>query len=244
MILAVTRLHYGRGYLDAVLRSTEGFADRHLVTYTAVPSAGFGSTTLRCPDTRDELLLIAHKAAGKRLHWLEGKPISAMVAFDEFSDIDILLELDSDEVPHQDLLADIHARFDRGELTHKRYRMEMVHHWRSFRYICRDPQRQLRLHIPNAPIDADAIYPDIGRYIHHFGFALSDEIVRYKWEISVHRSDLRPYWFSERWEKFPNVLNDLYPLDSDFQWDAESFPDSDLPAALINHPFRNVDVIK
>lgn len=243
MIVAITRLLYGKAYLGAVIRSTAGFADRHLITYTYTPSAGFGSTSLPCPDSRDELLLIAHQAAGKRLHWVEGKPISAMVAFDEFDDIDMLLELDSDEIPHQDLLADIRERFDRGELTHKRYRLQMVHHWRSFRYVCRDPQRQLRLHIPNAPIDADAVYPEIGRYIHHMGYAINDELMRFKWAISVHRGDLRPDWW-QTWHSSPMRLTDLYPVAADFQWNAEPFPDGDLPAALIGHPYRSMSVIK
>lgn len=242
-IIAITRLLYGKPYLDAVIRSTEGFASRHVILYTPTPSTGFGHTTLSCPDTRDELLLIAHQAAGPRLHWLEGKPISAMTAFSEFDDIDMLLELDSDEVPHPALLDDVRARFDRGELTHKRYRMQMVHHWRSFQYVCRDPQRQLRLHLPNAPIDADAVYPEIGRYIHHFGYAQDDTMMRFKWEISVHRGDLLPDWW-QTWDSFPQKLTNLYPVSSDFQWNAEVFPATDLPPILCDHPYYGLSMIK
>lgn len=241
-IVAATRCHYGSDYLAAVLKSTEGFADWHVVMYTPTPSFG-PSTDLPNPDTREELWSIAQETAGPRLLWLEGERPSIQWALREFADADMILELDTDEVPHQDYLADILRRYQSGELDHYRYRLQMLHHWRSFRYVCRDPQRQLRLHLPHAPIQEEAVYPDIGRYLSHFGYAKTEAHMRYKWDLSAHKDDLRPGWW-EKWLAFPDVLTDLYPVEADFTWNAEEFPDSELPAALLGHPYRYMKVIK
>lgn len=241
-IIAATRAHYGADFLAAVLRSTEGFADRHVVMYTAVPTFG-PSSELVNPDTREELLAIAHETAGNRLLWIENVTPSISYVLDEFADADMILELDTDEVAHQDYLADIRRRYLAGELDHYRYRLRMVHHWRSFHVVCRDPQTQLRLHLPRAPIREEAVYPDIGRYIHHFGYAKTEAHMLYKWSLSVHKDDLRPEWW-DTWQSYPARTTDLYPVPSDFSWDAEPFPDSELPAALLGHPYRYMEVIR
>lgn len=243
MIVAVTKLHYGKDFLAAAIRSSEGFADKHIVIYSDRPSTGFGPTDQPCPDTRDELLLIAHRTAGSRLQWVESHSSNVLLALDIIEDVDILLELDFDEVIHQDLCRDILDRYHHGELTHTRYRMPMLHHWRSFKYACRDPQWSGRMRVPKAPIDEPAYYPSEANYIHHFGYARKTSDVEYKWLLSVHRAELKPDWW-QTWHSFPSRLTNLYPLPSDFSWDAEPFPDSELPAALIGHPYRYMECIE
>lgn len=241
-IVALTRLHYGSDYLDAVIRSTEGFADKHLVVYTPVPTFGQG-TDLPNPDTRDQLLTIAQRAAGKRLHWVEGQIPSVFVTYHEFADVDVILELDADEVIHQDLLRDIRQKLDRGELDHFRYRLPMIHHWRCFHLGCTDGQWPERLYLPKAKNRDTAYYDRVGSYIHHFGYARRDVDMRYKWGVSLHKPELRPEWWTEIWDKFPERLKDLHPTNNDF-WNADPFEDGLLPAALINHPYRYLEVIK
>lgn len=242
-IVALSRVHYGKDYLDAVIRSTEGFADKHYVIYSPVPTFGRGASR-PCPDTRDELLDIAHHAAGKRLKWIEGYIPAVAVAFKDDPDIDLLLELDADEVIHQDLTRDILERFGRGELDHYRYRLPMTHHWRNFHLTCHDDNWPERLYLPNAPKDDTAFYARTGTYIHHFGYARSDSDMQYKWELSIHADELRPEWWSEIWGCFPERLQDVHPVNNNGFWNAVPFEDGLLPAALINHPYRYTEVIK
>jgi hypothetical protein len=244
-ILALTRLHYGADYLDAVIRSTEGFAEKHIVVYTETPNFP-GSPSMPCPDTRDELLLIAHQAGGKRLQWIEGRIPAVAVAFDEYDDIDLLLELDADEVLHQDLGQHIIESYEHGLLTARRYRLPMIHHWRAFKHACTDGQWPIRLYVPKADRDEIDWYPrpSPNRYIHHFGYVRSDLDSRYKWELSLHKDEMRPEFWSEIWDKFPERLTDLHPVSNNGFWNAEEFPDGDLPAALINHPYRYLEMVK
>lgn len=245
MIDALTRLHYGAPYLDAVIRSTEGFAERHWVVYAEQHNFP-GAPTMPCPDTRDQLYEIARIAGGDRLRWLDHPAPGVDVVLREHAEIDLMLELDSDEVLHQDLAAHIRKAFLEGHLIHRRYRLPMVHHWRSFRYACSDAQWPIRLYLPYAEAD-DVVFYDRtnpGRYIHHFGYVQPRAYMDYKWMLSIHKDELRPEWFAEIYDCFPERLTDLHPVSNNGFWNAEQFPDGDLPAALINHPYRYQEVIE
>lgn len=244
-VIAFTRLHYGADYLDAVIRSTEGFAEKHVILYTARPT--FGTfTDMSNADSREGLLAIAQNAAWNRVDWVEGVPIQPETVVQRYPDADIVLELDGDEVIHQDLFTDILRRVEMGELTENRYRLPFLHHWRSFKYGCTDGQWPIRLYLPKNPYGTEVYYPrsEPQRYVHHFGYARDEASTRYKWEVSMHRSELRPEWWGEIWGGFPNRLNDVHPVCRDGFWNAGEIADGDLPAALINHPYRYLEVIK
>lgn len=244
IIDALTRLHYGAPYLDAVIRSTEGLAERHWIVYTDVPNFP-GSPTIPCPDTRDQLYEIATIAGGDRLRWIDHPAPGISVVLDDHPEIDALLELDSDEVLHQDLAYHVKRTLEAGTLTAKRYRLPMCHHWRSFHYVCHDTQWPIRLYLPHAPEDDVRFYDRLSpeRYIHHFGYAIPQIYMNYKWMLSIHKDELRPEWEGDRYWQFPFILKDLHPVSYKF-WNAESFADSDLPACLINHPYRYLQVIE
>lgn len=240
-ILALTRLHYGADYLDAVIKSTEGFAEKHIVVYAEEHNFP-GDPSMPCPDTRDQLYKIAQDAGGDRLVWIDDPQPAVAVAYRYYSDIDMLLELDADEVAHQDLLQHILQRWDDGKLGGKRWRLPMIHHWRSFRYGCTDGQWPIRLYVGGMDDEIDW-YERTGTYIHHFGYARRDTDMQYKWELSIHKNELRPEWWGEVWAKFPERLTDLHPTNNNGFWNAEPFEDGLLPAALINHPYRYLEVI-
>jgi hypothetical protein len=242
-IIAITRCHYGKDYLDAVIRSTAGFAEKHIVAYSPVPTFGRGAS-MPCPDSRDELYKIARDAGGDRLRWIEDRVPSIYVAFDEYPEADLILELDADEVIHQDLGRDITERFERGELDHYRYRLPMTHHWRNFHLTCHDDNWPERLYLPKAAIQETAFYARTGTFIHHFGYARRDLDTRYKWQLSIHADELRPEWWSEIWDSFPDRLEDIHPVNREGFWNAVPFADGLLPAALINHPYRGLEVVK
>lgn len=240
--IAITRLHYGLDYISSVIRSTEGYFDRHIVVYTENPNFP-GTPTIPCPDSREELLQACYEAGGKRLHWIEGRIPAVAVAFDEYDDIELLMEFDGDEVGHQNLLADIIDRFEQGELTHQQYRIPFVHHWRSFRYACFDQQWPIRLYLPRAQNDGIGWYERIGWYVHHYGYARRNVDMRYKLDLSVHRPEFREEWWENKWMAFPNDLQDVHPVTIGL-WDALPFDIGLHPAVMVNHPYRDLEVIE
>lgn len=243
MIDALTRLHYGSPFLDAAIRSTEGLAERHWVVYTDVPNFP-GSPTIPCPDSRDQLYEIASIAGGERLRWVDHPAPGVSVVLNEHPEIGLLVEMDSDEVLHQDLALDIKRKYLAGELFCTRYRLPMCHHWRSFHRVCHDGQWPVRLYLPHVEHNEVGWFPRMSpeRYSHHFGYAIPRPFMEYKWMLSIHRPELRPEWFEEIYDCYPERLTDLHPVSYGL-WNAVEFEDGDLPAYLINHPLRYVDGI-
>lgn len=244
MIDALTRLHYGSPYLDAVIRSTEGLAERHWVVYTDVPNFP-GTPTIPCPDTREQLFEIATIAGGDRLRWIDHPAPGVSVVLNDHPEIGLLVEVDSDEVIHQDLAADIRRKYLAGELLYSRYRVPMCHHWRSFRHVCHDGQWPIRLYLPHAEHDEVGWYPRMNpeRYFHHFGYTLPRVFMEYKWMLSIHRPELRPEWWAEIYDCWPERRKDVHPV-SVGMWDVVEMADSELPACLITHPYRTMEVIE
>lgn len=245
MIGAITRLHYGAPYLDACIRSSEGFAEKHIVIYTEQPNFP-GSPSMPCPDTREQLFQIARTAGGERLVWIDHPEPGVGIALDLYPQIRMAMELDSDEILHQDLGTDIKRRFEAGELTAKRYRLPMIHHWRAFRYGCTDGQWPVRLYLPYAERNDVDWYPhtEPKRYIHHMGYAIPRAHMEYKWMLSLHKNEMRPEWWGEIYDRFPERLTDLHPVSNNGFWNAEEIPDGELPAAFINHPYRYLEVVE
>jgi hypothetical protein len=243
-IKAITRLHYGADYLEQVIRSTEGFADKHIVVYTPVPTFGH-YTHLPNPDTRDQLLDIAQRAAGKRLHWIEGRVPEIAVALDAYDNIDILLELDADEVIQPQLVRTILERYEAGLLTHRQYRLPMIHHWRSFSYACRNPGWPGRLYLPKVGGDSIEYFEggEASGVIHHFGYCRRRADMEYKVQLSVHRPEWRAGWWENKYDAFPNDLADVHPCCVDM-WNAEPYDKTQMPEIMRDHPYYNLEVVE
>jgi hypothetical protein len=240
MIVAFSRVHYGKDYLSDVIRSALPFVDRFLVMYTPVPTFG-RSTPLRCPDTRDEIHELAVSSAGDKLDWREDVPVEAGTAISIYNDADMVIEMDADEVYHQDLLAHMVESYRTGKLTEYCYRLPFLHHWRSFYYTCKDASWPARLYIPANKGKDTVYYEDAPAFVHHFGYARSTSDMQYKWETSVHMPELRLDWW-DTWKAFPDRLTDLHPTIENY-WCAEPLDRAALPAALINHPYGDMEVI-
>jgi hypothetical protein len=163
-----------------------------------------------------------------------------------FPSADLILELDADEIPHRSLLDDIRRRMEGGELTASMYRLPFVHHWRSFRHICRDGNWPVRLYLPKNHGGEIEFWPegDTHGAIHHFGYARQIADMRYKLDISAHRSEFRPGWWEDTFLAYPQRLNDLHPVCVDGFWNAEPIERESLPAVLRGHPFYHLEVIE
>lgn len=241
MIIAFTRLHYGKDYLGYVIASALPFVDKFIILYTPIPTFG-RMPPLACPDSRDELYGIAAAVAGAKLAWREGLAISADVAMRLYPDIELALELDADEVIHPALFEHILHCHQQHELNAYCYRLPFWHHWRSFRYVCEDGSWPARLYSPHLP-RADAVYYEgAPARIHHFGYARAEQDMHYKWATSAHADEFRAAWWHDIWCKFPDRLTDLHPVSRDY-WYAQPFDVADLPPILHSHPYRERMVI-
>lgn len=241
-IVAVTRAHYGCDYIRAVVQSTEGFAEKHAVLYTPVPTFRH-SAPVPNPDSEAELHSIASAAGGARLEWLTGLPVEVDTAFKQFPSADIILELDADEVIEPLLCRDIIERYSRGELTARSYRLPLIHFWRSFGYVCRDGNHPPRLYLPHNSGQDGVYYPSGAGHILHFGYARRIVDMEYKIALSAHRDEFRKTWWDDTFMAFPDRLMDLHPISPDF-WNAEAYDKTRLPDCLREHPYYQLDKIE
>lgn len=236
-LVAVTRLHYGADYLDAVIRSVAGVVRRHVILYTPVPTFGH-RTDLPCPDSREELLAIASKY--EHVQWFEDLPIDVNSAWRAQPDADLVLELDADEVIHPDLLKDIIKLYMDNTLTEARYSIPFVHHWRSFGKVCRDQHQIVRLYTRHW--DRGQAHITSAGAMHHFGYARSVADTAYKIGISAHKSEWRPGWWEDIF--LANRQEDIHPVCLEGFWNTEDFCADDLPPVLNDHPYYYEDIIE
>ncbi len=240
MIIGYTMLHYGTDYLYAALRSLAPYVDKHLILYSATPTFG-SQTDLACPDSRDELYAIAELVLGDKLIWRDDLPQRHETVMQLLPEAELILVTDADEVWQPKLVANTLRAFRSGRLTAARYHVPMVHHWRSFGYICRDNQWPIRIALPSNQGEKEETML-WGDYIHHFGYARTLADTRYKIETSAHKHEWRPEWWDEMFTAFPKRLTDLHPVVKNL-WNAEAYDLANLPDFMRAHAWYGQAVI-
>lgn len=77
--------------------------------------------------------------------------------------------------------------------------------------------------------------------VYHFGYAIPDKLMRYKWLIHGHKDELRPGWFEAVWQA--DRRTDVHPTcELDF-WTPEPFSKTKLPSYMSKHPFWDKEKI-
>jgi hypothetical protein len=243
MIVGYSMVLYGKDYLAYALRSLRDYVDRHVIIYSDAPT--FGShTTLPCPDTRDELKTIALEVLREKLVWVEGMPQNYESVMTIFPSTELILEVDADEVWTPNLLANALRNWHSDSFLRGSIRIPMVHHWRSFDYVCRDQSWPIRLYNNKSGIGKELVLqPTPDDVIHHFGYARALSDMRYKIETSAHRGEWRAGWWDDVFMRFPSRLNDLHPV-VEGMWRAEPYDKSCLPDFMREHPYYNKEVIE
>lgn len=236
--IAYTALHYGRDYLAGAIRSVIDHVDTYYVLYSAVGSHGTRTPT-PCPETRDELLTIAARAAGDKLRWVDGRWPHEGAQRDHIHtlapDAERVLVLDADEIwPDPARILREADAADAG-----RVRVSMVHFWRSFhRAVLHDPASPERVLYPGRTGEATVAGP-----IAHMGYAQRPAIVGYKMTIHGHRAELRQDvdWFRDVF--LTNRQHDCHPVGSDY-WTPEPVAARDyLPDWMLAHPYATQEII-
>jgi hypothetical protein len=244
-ILGFMTIHYGMCYLEASLLSVRDHVDKMVIAYSYNPSHGF-STDLSCPDTRDEIYEVCSCILGDKLIWDEADsyPHEAYhrdVRYKYSKDFSIIYTVDADEVLEE---KDISTALEYvNNNSEKYYGIDGYYNFfRSFSWVCTDGFRPIRFE----KLDANNQLQNLNckMRIYHFSTAQREEIMRYKYNIFGHASEIKPNWLDEVFYKWSpeNNFGDLHPVSIGL-WNAVPFDKKTLPKVLLTHPNYIKDII-
>ena len=244
---SLTILHYGKDYLPYAIKSVYDNVDKAHVFYTPTPSHGH-STDILPIETKEQLLQAAYAYdPADKVRWYdmlhvrhEGIQRDTALDIVKADGADMIVVLDCDEVWPAGLAHEfIHVASQSN--TVRNWLVNMTHFWRSFNWACNDqgwPVRIIDLRHDNGV----AYLPQESGKIFHFGYAIRDKVMRYKWQIHGHKNELRQNWFDDKWSQWPPP-NDCHPTNDKGFWIPEPFDKGKLPDFMRIHPFYNLERI-
>ena len=252
-------IHYGADYLEHSIRSIYDAVDMIGIFYTALPSHGFRGTALANPDSWEDLEEAIWRAGdpeGKvRIEhgdWrTEGEHRNCAVDAMFGRGAEIVLIVDSDEVWDHASLDEAICKMQM--LGVNQARVNFLHLWRSFNWVCRCEMMPIRLQ--NAPVGTEG-YIRMSQPVYHFGYAQRPELVRYKATIHGHKAEWRKGWFEEKFLAFTCTqmnayaddaengwVGDVHPTAKDIWW-PEEWDKNKLPAIMRSHPYWHREIIE
>jgi len=247
--MAYCIIHYGVDYVSYALQSIYSQVEQIHVLYTPHPTHGY--KTEQPPIESREAIMAAvaaydpeHKIKWYDIEnvWHEGQHRDLAVEICRQAGADIVLVVDYDEIWQEATLKAALEHIQKSTLFVRNWLVNFTHFWRSFDWVCRDEGWPVRLIDLRQKDDIDYIPKELGE-IYHFGYAIRDEIMRYKWKIHGHKSELRPTWFADKWSVWPPPL-DCHPTNDKGFWKPEPFDKSKLPEIMKRHQFYNLRKIE
>lgn len=242
-VLSYTVLHYGKDYLDYALRSVQSNVDRSIIVYTPHPSHDH-KIDINPPETLEQLQQSVtidcdwYKTEGI---FYEGRQRDEAVRICESNGADLILVVDYDEVWSTPTLSRV-LNYVWQQNKARNWLINFTHLWKSFNWCCRDQGWPVRI-IDTRHKDRTAYVPKEFGEIYHFGYAVTDRIMQYKWKIHGHKNDLREGWLTGQWQAWLPV-NDCHPTNDKGFWNPESFDRERLPLLMKNHPFYDLEKIE
>lgn len=233
-------LHYGSPYLSAALEAIAPQVDKIIILYANSPSQGHG-TKIPCPDSRNLLRYIAAKYM--QVYWVDGNWTNegdhTNAVFQYADGYEWLIRFDADEIYPPDM---INTMICQAELTDcGLFQFPFIHFWKSFNQVCRDSQAPYRMIRMNRSNESKILDSENGNFfVHHMGYAIPNEFMRYKWEVQAHKPELRPEWFKDKW--LSSAIEDVHPV-SRGMWNVEHFDKAQLPGVLKRHPYYHIERI-
>jgi hypothetical protein len=249
--IAVYALHYGATYLAWSIRSIQDFVDEIHVLYSPTPSHGHASTAA-CPETEEELKREADRFRTKPIVWTKGRWGSEGAQRDSIFPIakergaTTVLVVDADELwDHETVGVALDELEGRPERI---FRMPFVHFWKSFKWVCQDGAWPLRAYnLANAPSPAEGYLSRTKHPVYHFGYAIPDAIMRYKWLIHGHLAELRGGWLTSRYLPWKPGDKDVHPTCLNNYWEPKPTPpemSAALKPLLEDHPYWGAEAIR
>lgn len=245
-IIAYCIAHYGKDYLPYVLHSVINYVHQVNIFYTPHPSHGH-QTTVQCPETKEEIWTASdigfpniRRYELKNIFY-EGQQRDYAVNICKQEGADLILVVDCDEIWPPDVLTKA-LDYVWQENKARNWLINFTHLWRSFNWVCRDQGWPVRILDMRHNGDIGYVPKEFGD-IYHFGYAVPDSIMRYKWLIHGHKDELRPGWFENKWLQWPPP-NDCHPTNEKGFWNPEPFNKELLPEIMKSHPFYNLDKVE
>ncbi len=246
-IMAYMIAHYGRDYIPVALKSVIDHVDQAHVIYTPHPSHSH-TTTAQCPETEADIFEAANIGNPKvKTYTLsgirhEGPQRDYAVEMCRNAGAEMILVVDCDEVWPAEVLSKA-LEYAWTENKARQWLINFTHLWRSFNYVCRDQGWPVRIIDLRHPMGTIAYIPKEFGDIYHFGYAVTNDIMRYKWQIHGHKYELRPGWFEMKWGIWPPPP-DCHPTNEKGFWNPEPFDKEKLPEILHSHPFWNLEKVE
>jgi hypothetical protein len=246
--VALTILHYGAEYLSWAMRSVESAVDGFVVAYTDRPSHGH-DTDNACPETEEQLRMAADCFVKKPVHWIKGRwpneGTHREAAFNAARDLGAktILVLDADEI--WDPPTAQYALDQMAARPESFARVRFVHFWRSFHWMCVDGAWPDRLR--NVGGSGEWYLPGQTWPVFHMGYAISEAMMRYKWQIHGHKNELRRGWFEGKFANWRPGDCDTHPACGQDYWTPMPTPEpvlTKLMELLGDHPYAKLEIIR
>jgi hypothetical protein len=250
---SLTILHYGKDYLPYALQSIYHSVDQMHVFYTPTPSHGH-QANIPPIESKKELQAAAYTYdPDSKVKWYdmfgvthEGPQRDLALQTVQATGADLVVVLDCDEIWQRDVLELFLSEIwnkgaDRNNLVN------MIHFWRSFNWACYDDGWPVRIIDLRYSSGTHYLPRDAGR-VFHFGYAITDRVMCYKWQIHGHKNEMRPGWLENIWSAWPPP-DDCHPTNGRNErgepfWTPKPFDKARLPIFMNAHPFWRLEKIE
>ena len=248
-IFAYYGLHYGAEWLKHSMRSIRPFVDEVYVFYSSKPSHGH-TTKRQNPESRKQLMEISKEFD---VTWVdcpdfkhEGYHRDFAVDICANKGADLILVVDADEIWDPEHLA-YSIEFAKKE-NYLRVKVEMIHFWRSVRWVCTDvlmPDRFVKPHADGGEYPFTYTDHEGDRLkVFHMGYAQTPKIVAYKQDIHGHKGEWRDFWFDIKFMQWKPGGKDVHPTCFNMWNPVEYLDDGTLEYLIGDHPYWQMDIIK
>lgn len=243
--LGFMTLHYGKEYFRESLLSIINHVDKMVISYTKYPSHGH-STNITCPDSEREMKKIAEDVCGSKLVWEHDSFFSTESEHRnkkyKYSDgFDLVLTIDADEVYKEDEINN--ALLYAYNNKERYYGLNgYINFWRSFDYACYDGFRPIR--IENLHNNNTLQNHNCNLTVYHFSTCQSESIMRYKYNIFGHASEVREGWLDNIYYEWTpsNNFGDVHCVALGL-WNPVRFDKDQLPIYLKQHENFNKTLV-
>lgn len=223
--LAYMPLHYGLDYLEPVLKSIRDSVDDILICYTKHPSYGHEGS-LKNPDSEEDLRAVCE---GFNVIWQEVKASREnqhrqyAIDYAQSKGYDIALAVDSDEIWQPDTVKKaLQAASNTGARFNCIAGSNWYHFWKNHKEVNRDGFYPMRIININERNNKQEIIKE--GMIYHMGYAISEELMRYKLSCHGHKSEIPGNWFEDKWLNYKRgVTKYLHPASRDIWVETEDF---------------------
>lgn len=237
-------LHYGREWLFHSMRSVRPFVDEIRVFYTPKPSHGHTSQ-LQCPETREELHTISKQFDAvwhEGLYPQEGQHRDYAIANCKEAGAEVILVVDADEIwlPEELKYALDYVRNNPFRIG--RWCVNMLHFWRSLRWVCNDSMWPTRIIVPTRGHGIGYVSHNECQPL-HMGYAQTPEIIEYKMSIHGHKDEIRPGWFGQMFLAWRPEMGDVHPTCED-TWTPKPYDRNLISDVVGDHSYFHLEIIE